>query len=314
MARKLSRCVYIVEGGTNIGVVIADDGRAVLIDSGLNDTPARKALRFVRDELGTEIAAIINTHGHADHFGGNAFLVKRTGARVFAPDLDEMTLRHPLMQPIMLYGGADPADALRTSFLVADKSPVNGTVSTGRNEIAGIEFEAIPLAGHSVNQLGYVIDGVFFCADVVFPEATLTKYPIPYLYGLTEHLESLEASKLVECTHIVPGHGPILDSIDDLVVKNQAAIERVIVALLEIIDHRMLGDEICRSLFQQMGVSMADPQAYFLLRPTVQAYLAHLERLGQIQIGMSDQSVVWTPKDVARKESHRSGGPMCPPG
>ena len=296
MAEKLSRCVYILQGGTNIGVVIADDGRAVLIDSGLNDTPARKALRFVRDELGTEVAAIINTHGHADHFGGNAWLVKRTGAKVFAPDLDEMTLRHPLMQPIMLYGGADPADALRTSFLVADASPVDGIVSPGKNTIAGIEFEAIALGGHSTNQLGYVIDGVFFCADVVFPEVTLEKYPIPYLYGLTEHLESLQVSTQVKCTHVVPGHGPILESIDDLVQKNQDAIDRVIATILEIVDRPMMGDEICRTLFQEMELTMPDPQAYFLLRPTVQAYLAHLERLGDLQIGMQDQSVVWLPK------------------
>ena len=145
MAEKLTDRVYVLPGGTNIGVVIADDGRAVLIDSGLNDTPARKALRFVREELGTEIRAIINTHGHADHFGGNAFLVKRTGAEVYAPDLDEMTLRHPLMQPIMLYGGADPVDAIRTSFLIAEVSPVTDIILPGRNTVAGITFEAIAL-------------------------------------------------------------------------------------------------------------------------------------------------------------------------
>lgn len=296
MATQLSRCVYILPGGSNIGVVIAADGRAVLIDSGLNDTPARKALKFVREELGTEIAAIINTHGHADHFGGNAWLVKRTGAQVFAPDLDEMTLRHPLMQPIMLYGGADPADALRTSFLVADASPVNGIIRSGKGTYAGIEIEAISLGGHSMNQLGYLIDGVFFCADVVFPEATLQKYPIPYLYGLTEHLQSLEASKGVKCDHVIPGHGPALGSIDELVQLNLDAINRVVATMLEIVDRPMLADEICRALFRRMNLLMPDPQAYYLLRPTVQAYLAHLERTGDLRLEMQDMSVVWLPK------------------
>lgn len=297
MAEQLSRCVYIVPGGSNIGVVIAADGRAVLIDSGLNDTPARKTLRFVRDELGTEIAAIVNTHGHADHFGGNAWLVKRTGARIFAPDLDEMTLRHPLMQPIMLYGGASPVDSIRTSFLIADASPVDGIVQPGKSSIAGIEIEAIPLPGHSMNQFGYVIDGVFFCADVVFPEATLQKYPIPYLYGLTEHLESLEAAKLINCTHVILGHGPVLESIDGLVQTNLHAIEQVISNILEIVDRPMMADEICRSLFLRMDLTINDSQAYYLLRPTVQAYLAHLERLGELQLEMQDASVVWLPKD-----------------
>lgn len=296
MAIQLTERVYVVPGGSNIGVVLIGDAEAVFIDSGLNDTPARRALKFVREELGREITAIINTHGHADHFGGNAWLVKRTDAKVFAPDLEEMTLRHPLMQPIMLYGGADPADALRTSFLVADASPVDGIVKHGQNQIAGVELEAIPLGGHSMNQLGYLVDGIFFCADVVFPEATLQKYPIPYLYGLTEHLSSLESARAVEYTSVVPGHGPVLDSIGELVDLNQQAIDRVIQSIIEIIDRPLMADVICRELFHTMGLTMADPQAYYLLRPTVQAYLAHLERTGLIQIGMQEQSVMWSPK------------------
>lgn len=296
MIQQLSERVYVLPGGTNIGVALANDGRAVLIDSGLNDTPARKVLRFVRDELKTEVAAIINTHGHADHFGGNAWLVKRTGARVYAPDLDEMTLRHPLMQPIMLYGGADPVDAIRTSFLVADAGPVDGIVVAGMNSIAGISFEAVPLGGHSMNQFGYVIGGAFFCADVVFPSVTLQKYPIPYLYGLTEHLQALEHAKTISCDHVVPGHGPILDSIGELVSENQTVIEAVIGNLLTIIDRPLLADEICRELFKQMSIGMPDAQAYFLLRPTVQAYLAHLDRIGAIESAMQDYSVVWQPR------------------
>lgn len=295
MAIQLGERVYVMPGGTNIGVIIADDGRAVLIDSGLNDTPARKVLRFVRDDLGTEIAAIINTHGHADHFGGNAFLVKRTGAQVFAPNLDEMTLRHPLMQPIMLYGGADPVDAIRTSFLVADASPVDGIVSVGKGSYAGIELEAISLPGHSMNQLGYLIDDVFFCADVVFPEATLEKYPIPYLYGLTEHLAALERSKSVACNQLIPGHGPILDCIELLVNRNLEAIQTVIETILKIVDRPMMADEICRDLFNAMELTMTDAQAYYLLRPTVQAYLAHLEREGSLRLEMQHGSVVWLP-------------------
>lgn len=295
MAEQLSDRVYVLPGGSNIGVVMADDGRAVLIDSGLNDTPARKALRFVRDELGSEVRAIINTHGHADHFGGNAWLVKRTGADVYAPDLDEMTLRHPLMQPIMLYGGADPADALRTSFLVAESSPVTGIIQPGVGTVAGIQLEAVALGGHSMNQLALVIDGVFFCADVVFPAATLEKYPIPYLYGLTEHLASLEVAAAISCNKVVPGHGPVLHALDDLVALNRSAIDAVIATLLDLVDRPMLADEICRELFMRMRVQVADPQAYFLLRPTVNAYLAHLERTGELRMDVQDASVVWLP-------------------
>lgn len=293
MAEKLSERVYVLPGGSNIGIVLANDGRAVLIDSGLNDTPARKALRFVREELGTEIAAIITTHGHADHFGGNAWLVHRTGASVYAPDIEEVSLRHPLLMPIMLYGGADPADPLRTSFLVAEAGPVDGIVPVGKSMVAGVDLEAIPLPGHSMNQLGYLIDGVFFCADVVFPAATLEKYPIPYLYGLTEHLAAMQTAEAVPCDRVVPGHGPVLAGIGPLVQRNREAIDAVVHTLMGIVTEPMLADDICRELFRRMGVAIQDAQAYYLLRPTVQAYLAHLERCGDLRLEVADHSVVW---------------------
>lgn len=160
MFQQLGERVGVVVGGTNVGIIRIDSKRVILINTGLNDTTAREVLRVVRDELRSEVVAILITHGHADHFGANAFVVKRTNARVYAPDLDEQVLRFPLMQSILLYGGADPMDALRTKFLLAEAGPVDEIVKAGQLEIEGIQIEAISLAGHSINQLGYLIDGV----------------------------------------------------------------------------------------------------------------------------------------------------------
>jgi len=170
MLQQLTERVYVAPGGTNVGIVVADDGRAVLIDTGLNDGNARKVLRAVRDELKTEVRAILTTHGHGDHFGANKFVVQRTGARVYAPDVDELVLRHPLMQTVLLFGGADPVDTIRTSFLLVDDSPVDGIIAPGEQVLEGVALDAVSLAGHSLNQMGLIIDGVFFCADVVFPD------------------------------------------------------------------------------------------------------------------------------------------------
>jgi glyoxylase-like metal-dependent hydrolase (beta-lactamase superfamily II) len=290
---KLTERVYVAPGGTNIGVIISDDGRAVLIDSGLNDTPARKVLRAVQDELKTEIRAILTTHGHADHFGGNGFLVKRTGAKVYAPDIDELTLRHPIMQTVMLYGGADPVDTIRTRFLVADDGPVDGILEPGEQVIEGVELEIVSLPGHSINQMGIVVDGVFFCADVVFPEATLQKYPIPYLYGLTDHLDALDYATTIECNRVVPGHGPTAPAIGDLVERNRHAIDTVIEALLDGLDEPKSADDVCRDLFTRLNAPVEDEQAYYLLRPTVSAYLSHLQRVGQVEVATVDRGAVW---------------------
>ena len=293
MFQQLGDRVGVVAGGTNVGIIRIDAKRVILIDTGLNDTTARKVLRVVRDEIGSEVVAILITHGHADHFGANAFVVKRTGARVYAPDLDEQVLRFPLMQSIMLYGGADPVDALRTKFLLAEACPVDEIVHVGQLEIDGVEIEAISLAGHSINQMGYLIDDVFFCADVVFPEAALQKYPIPYLYGLTEHLEALERSLDVDCTVMIPGHGPIEHSMIEPVARNREVISRVLAAIPALLDTPASTDDLAVRLFDALNVPVNDTSGYFLLRPTVAAYLSHLERQGEIEHFIDGRASRW---------------------
>ncbi|HEU0164345.1 MAG TPA: MBL fold metallo-hydrolase, partial [Thermomicrobiales bacterium] len=274
-------------------IIRADERRVILIDTGLNDTTARKVLRVVRDELGSDVAAILTTHGHADHFGANAFVIKRTTARVYAPDLDEIVLRFPLMQSILLYGGADPVDSLRTKFLLAEAGPVDQVVKAGTIDVEGVEIEAVSLKGHSINQLGYLIDGVFFCADVVFPQAALEKYPIPYLYGLTEHLDSMERALDIECTVVVPGHGPVEARMSEPVARNRVVISRVLEAIPELLREPLTADALADSLFTALDVPVNDASGYFLLRPTVSAYLSHLARTGVISSFVAGKSIVW---------------------
>ena len=203
--------VWVLPGGVNIGVLANDDGQIVLVDTGLNESSAKKALKAVREELGGEVVAVLTTHAHADHFGGNATIVKRTGAVIHAPKFDEAFLRYPLLQPASLFGGADPLDTLRGNFLLADASPVDAIVEPGAHEIAGIRLEAVALYGHSPGQLGYLAGDVFFCADVVLPANVLDKYRIPYLFSLTEHLAALERARCTPHRVAVAGHGPILE-------------------------------------------------------------------------------------------------------
>ena len=293
MLQQLTERVFVAAGGTNTGVILSDDGRAVLIDTGLNDTHARKVLRAVREDLGTSVRAILTTHGHADHFGANAFVVKRTNAPVYAPDIDEMILRHPLMQTVMLFGGADPVDTLRTRFLLAEDGPVDGVVQPGHQLLEGVEMAVISLAGHSMNQMGFVIDEIFFCADVIFPDSTLEKYRIPYLYGLTEHMDALDYSLSIACRRVVPGHGPIEEAIAGPVQRNRVVIDRTITALLSVLDVPRSADQICVDLFRAVDVPVTDDGGYFLLRPTVSAYLSHLQRVGEVTTEIADKGIVW---------------------
>ncbi len=291
---ELSSRVAVVPGGVNVGILRGEGGTCVLVDTGLNDTSARKVLRAVRDELGSDVAAILTTHAHADHFGGNAWIVKRTGARVYAPALDEAWLRYPLLQPICLFAGADPPESLRGGFLLAEPSPVDVIVSAGSLTVEGIQIEVISLAGHSPNQVGYLVDGVFFCADVVLPETVLEKYRIPYLFSVTAHLASLDRAASVSCTVAVPGHGPRVASLEGLIARNRERIADVTRAILEYCaDRPHTAESILSHLLRLYGAHANDAQSFYLLHPTVFAFLAHLERTGSMRHTIEGGESLW---------------------
>jgi glyoxylase-like metal-dependent hydrolase (beta-lactamase superfamily II) len=287
---------WVIPGGVNIGVLANDDGQIVLVDTGLNESSAKKALKVVRDELGGEVVAVLTTHAHADHFGGNATIVKRTGAAVHAPRFDEAFLRYPLLQPASLFGGADPLDTLRGNFLLADPSPVDVVVEPGAHEIAGIGVEAVPLFGHSPGQLGYVAGDVFFCADVVLPANVLDKYRIPYLFSLTEHLAALERVRGTPHRVAVAGHGPILDQgqLGAAIDLNEALAWRVAEAVLDLTAVPRTAEAILEGILRQFDAPVVDAPSFYLLQPTVFAFLSHLPRSGEIRHEVHEGQSIWT--------------------
>ncbi len=293
MYQAITERVGFVPGGTNVGVVRIDEHQVMIVDSGLNDTIARRVLRAARDELQSDVVAILTTHGHADHFGAHAFVRKRTGAAVYAPALEACIVEHPEIQSSLLYGGADPLDDLTNRFLQAEPCLVDAIIDPGVDDILGVEVRIIPLPGHSLNQQGFVFDGVFFCADAVFPAGAIEKYKLPYLYGLTAHLETLERSLAIPCSKVVPGHGPAEESLEPLVTLNRSVIDQACQAIVESLREPANSDAVCASLFRALDVPVNKAQGYYLLRPTVMAYLSHLQRSGAISYEVREEQMLW---------------------
>lgn len=288
----LTERVGTIPGAVNVGVVRADGDRFILIDTGLNDTSAKKALKAIQ-ELGGTVSSIVTTHAHADHFGGNATVVKRTGARVFAPAIDEAILRYPVLQPSLLYAGADPPAPLRGRFLLADASPVDVVFDGDEIDVDGVELEVIRLAGHSPNQMGFRIDGVFFSADVALPETVLEKYRIPYLYAVGDHLRAIELAGSVEADWVVPGHGPVSPSLDGVLELNRTLVLEVAERLTAFSVEPATASDLMARLLASYDAPVADHPAYFLLHPTVYAFLSYLHTQGAVDSAVEGYQTLW---------------------
>ncbi|MCO5221203.1 MAG: MBL fold metallo-hydrolase [Thermomicrobiales bacterium] len=288
----LTERVGYLPGAVNVGVIRAGQDRFILIDTGLNDTSGKKAVKAVQ-ELGGTVTSIVTTHAHADHFGANATVVKRTGARVYAPSVDEAVIRYPILQPSLLYAGADPPAMLRGRFLLADPSPVDEIIPPDRFHVDGVEIEVISLAGHSPNQLGFRIDGVFFSADIALPESVLEKYRIPYLYAVGDHLRSIETASGIEADWVVPGHGAVSESLVTVLDLNRRLVLEVAGRLQEFAATPSTANDLMARVLQSYDAPVADHPAYFLLHPTIYAFLSYLHTQGAVESAVEGYQTIW---------------------
>ena len=294
--RPLTDRVVFLQGAVNAGLIRTGDG-VVIVDTGLDRSAANKILRAA-EALGEPVRAILNTHAHADHFGGNAQILRKTAVPVYAPAVEAAVIRQPLYEPVYLFGGAAPIAALRSRFLLAEASPVDHEVAPGQVlELGGVQVEVVDLAGHSLGQVGYRVDGVLFAADSFLGLEPLAKHPIPYLVDAGGVLDSLERVRGVDAAWFVPGHGPAVQAgpeLEAVLDANAAAVRRLLDWAAERLRRGPAGTEdLLAELGTHLGVGMADPAAYALNRTALLGVLATLERQGAARVEVRDGRWWW---------------------
>src|SRR3954471_17899813 len=146
--------------------------RAVVVDPSEAE-PIERAL----DRLGVTLGAILATHHHGDHVGGNAALAQRfPGTKVFGHASDR---------------GRIPE---QTEFLE------HGQELT----VEGLEFRALHIPGHTLGALAYAGEGAVFTGDTLFAAGCGRLFegtPAQMYESLNVTLAALPDSTLVYCGH-----------------------------------------------------------------------------------------------------------------
>jgi glyoxylase-like metal-dependent hydrolase (beta-lactamase superfamily II) len=295
--------VSYLPGANNLAVIAANGG-AVAVDTGI-DKETGRALRKALERAGLVLLAIVNTHHHADHVGGNAALLRHyPEAVVYAPPLEAALIRHPQLEPIYLSGGARPPAALRNKFVLAPGSPVHqelGAEPLGAGEqvafeIAGLQLKLVGLPGHSPAQIGLLVDGVCIAADGLFGAGVIDKHGVPYAHDVAAQLASLAALGQLGADWTLPGHGPLIgrEALADELAANRAAVERattlVAAALAEPGDLGAVTERVLAAL----GRSLAGPPQYTIFCGAVAAHLALLEQQGRAQLAVEGGRLIWS--------------------
>ena len=289
---EVTENVGYIPGAVNMGV-IRNGEDALLIDTGLDKDNGRKTLRLL-EEKGLRLKAIINTHSHADHFGGNAYLTRNTEAKVYAPSIESGIIQNPLLEPIYLFHGANPIRTLHNKFVLAKPSPVDHIIEPGKISIIGLELEIIALPGHSYNQIGVKFDNILFCADTVFSERVIDKYRIPVVQDVGTHLKTLESLRGMKCKLFVPAHTKPTEDIKPLVEKNLNTTKSIIADIKKLLKEPKTTEQVQSELGKQYGLELNVVQQYYLIHMTIMAYLGYLYDSKQAEIKIKDNLLYWS--------------------
>jgi glyoxylase-like metal-dependent hydrolase (beta-lactamase superfamily II) len=288
---QITENAFYIPGAVNIGVVKIDNG-IILVDTGLDREAGRRILKALEkgnvvDATNTvkevrEVKAIINTHSHADHFGGNGYIVKRTTAKVYAPEIEAGIIQYPYIEPLYLFS-AHPVKKLLNRFLMAEATKVDFVVS--RAELRLGPLRAIPLYGHSPRQIGVEVDGVLYCADSIFSKEVIEKYKIPLFMDIEKQKETLSFLEKSNYEFYVPCHAKPTADVSELVDLNFGVIERVEEFL---ISESGTTDEMLRKLCRKFEIRLRDFTSYALMLATLKAYLSYLHDKGALKAEFSD--------------------------
>lgn len=308
---QLSRHVFHLKMPTNTGIIAlpSEPGgtEIYIIDTGNNETTGKRILDFVGKTFrNAHIKAILNTHSHADHCGGNSYIAAQTGCGIWASKGEAVLLECPDIETQLIWGGT-PIHDIRSQFLLAKPCTVT-RVFDGEETIrlpcppentgnSSLSVRVISLPGHCVDQTGFLVtdtDGtrVMFAGDVLSGRNVIKNYWIQYLLDETKTKESLRKISLVEADAYIPGHGEATGDVESLAELNMLAILETENMILDELRSPKTMEDILKAVADRNGIQLRTSQ-FCLIGSTLRSYITGLYEAGKITFAIADNKMVW---------------------
>lgn len=292
---KVKNNSFYCDGIFSIGAYIKD-GTAVLIDSGISKDVAKEVDKAL-GQADAQLTAIINTHCHGDHSGGNAFFQQKyPQVKIFSTETERPFIEDPLMAPTCFCGGAAAFEQLKKCKPIAPQqaSRVTDIIAPYQDQKLSINnevFEVITLPGHTRGMIAIKSpDNVLYCGDAVFGMETFNKYPILYYTFIDDTLNSFRKLRalvpFLDATVIY--HGGVISDLISLINDHEERIletKSMVLSMLTEIPHSL--EEMTSKVMQAKRIP-DDLIAYMLTKVPIQAYVAELEREGIIEIKVTN--------------------------
>lgn len=293
---KIKGNTYYIPGATNIGVFAYKNKNCLLIDTGINNTVARKVENSL-NENNLHVKYIINTHSHMDHCGANNYFQKEyPGCVVYTSEKERLFMENPELFSNILY-------SVPNSFKELDRQSkplvVDFSLEYGMNKINDEKFEIISTAGHSVGHIAVVTpEKICFLGDCIFSEGIMKKYKLPYYVSLDEGINTLTKLKEIDADYFVLSHSDRILDKDDLlrlVDLNIETIKKFENQILELLEQPQTKEGVLESI-AVLNEMNPDFKEYHLDYAAVSAYISYIYEKGLIDYSASDGRVYYFTK------------------
>ncbi len=264
------RCIV---GHTNVGLY-----EGYLIDTAVIDVPL-------------EIAVILITHGHADHFTWAGTIQKRTGAVIVAPKEDAFLIENPDVNVRGMFNWARPPVEMTTKFFRGDACKVDHYAEEYPFEGS---ITPVHLPGHTIGHTGYLCDGVLFAGDALYPKAIWERHKLPYSIDVELTRRSLRKIRSTAFDWLVPSHGAIMSKEEsaeqiELHLTRLAQIDEMILRLLSV---PRSTEELIFLVLDELGVE-DNLAKYWLAVTTIKGHLSGLVSTYKVAYAITNHRVYW---------------------
>ena len=274
---KLGEKTYVLLEHTNVGFYLVNDNEVVVIDTGSSKDSA-KLIDKILVENNWHLKCIINTHSHADHMGGNAYLENKYNVKAYSSSMESFICNNPILEPSLLYSAA-PVKELKNHLLMAKPSH---SLDINELDIPGIEV--LDLKGHAIGQIGILTsDDVLFTGDAYTSTKILEKYAIQYNYDIEEYINTLDYLLTTDYKYYVPSHGEVEKNCTNTVMINKENALKIEDYLLKILQEEKSFANLLSQVFNDYHITNNLMQ-YHLIGSTIKAFLAKLNNAGKVEI------------------------------
>jgi len=193
MLKIEDHCLF-EEFGTNTWLLWDEDSReAWLIDPAATSEALLTRIR----ELGLKVTLLVNTHGHGDHIGGNAWFKEALGAPV---------LIHPADAPLLTDNRRNFSEYLGNPLRL---DPPDLLAEDGQIlKLGDHSIRVIHTPGHTLGGICLLANGFLLSGDTLFQQS-IGRTDLPggnHAQLITSIREKLFS--LPDDTVVFPGHGP----------------------------------------------------------------------------------------------------------